>query len=53
MAIIKIRWVLVYMLLGNSPDVFGPYANINRKVINKLIYQFMNDIYGTMVASIL
>ena len=53
MAIINIRWILVDMLLDIAPDVYGLYVLTERKRIKQLITQFMNAIYGTMVASIL
>ena len=43
-AIIKIRGILVDMLLDISPDVYGPYINMNSKVITQLINQCMNAI---------
>ena len=53
MSIIKIRGVLVDMLLYIAPDFYGPYVTTDRKGIKKLITQFMNTIYGTMVEIIL
>ena len=53
MYIIKIRGILVYMLLDIDPGVYGPYVNIDRKIIKQLINQCINAIYGTMVASLL
>ena len=53
MAIIKIYGILVGMQLDIAPDVYGPCITINRKVINKLITQCMNAIYGTIVSIIL
>ena len=53
MDIIKIRGILVDMLLDITPDVYGRYITKDRKGIKQLITQCINDIYGTMVASIL
>ena len=53
MAIINIRWILVDMLLDIAPDVYEPYVTTESRRIKKMITQFMNAIYGTMVASIL
>ena len=53
MAIINICKILVDILLEISPDVYGPYVTTDKKGINKLINQFINDVYGSMVASIL
>ena len=53
MAINKIRGILVEMLLDIAPDVYGLYVTVDRKVIKQLTNQFMNAIYGTMVASLL
>ena len=50
-AIIKSRGILVDMLLDISPGVYGPYINMNSKVIMQLINQCMNAIYATMVTS--
>ena len=53
MSIINIRGILVYMLLDIAPDIYGLYVAMNRNEIKQLINQYMNYIYGTMLASIL
>ena len=53
LAIISIRGVLVYMLLDTAPDVYGPYMITDRKGNNQLINKCMNEIYGTILASLL
>ena len=53
MYIIKIHGILVCMLLDIDPGVYGPYVNIDRKIIKQLINQCINAIYGTMVAILL
>ena len=37
MAIIKIKGILVDILLGISPDVYGPYVITDRKGVNQPI----------------
>ena len=53
MAIINIRSILVYMQLYISPGIYGPHVTTEREGTKKLSTQYMSDIYGTMVASIL
>ena len=53
MAITKIRGILVDMLLYIFPDFYGPYVNMDRKVIKQLNTQYISAIYGTMIASLL
>ena len=53
MDIINIRNILVDMLQYISLDVYGPYVTTDRKGIKQLITLCINDIYGTMVASLL
>ena len=53
MAITKIRRIFLDMILNITPDVYGTYVTTYRKVIKKIITQFMNSIYGTMVKSLI
>ena len=43
-AITKLRWVLVDMLLYIAPGVYGPYVTTDRKLIKELITPCMNAI---------
>ena len=52
-AIINIHGILVDILSDISPYVYGLYVTTDRKGIKKLINQFINDVYGSMVASII
>ena len=53
MVTIKVRGLLVDVLLGISPGVYGPYVITGKKGNQSLILTCMNVIYGTMVASLL
>ena len=53
MAIINIRSILVDMLLDITPGVYELYVTMERKWIKKLIDQFMNNIYGTIIATLI
>ena len=53
MVTIRVRGILVDILLGISPKVYGPYVIIDKKGNQSLILTCMNVIYGTMVASLL
>ena len=53
MAIIKICEIVLDMLLDIPLYVYGPYISAYRKGIKQLITQCMNEIYGTMVASLM
>jgi len=53
MAFIKLRGVLVDILVGIAPDVYGPYVTEDKKGVKQLLVQCQNALYGTMVASLL
>jgi len=53
MAIIKLRGVLVDILVGIAPDVYGPYVTEDKKGVKQLLVQCQNALYGTMVAALL
>ena len=44
---------MVDLLIEIAPDVYGPYVKLDKKGNKLLILQFLNAIYGTMVASLL
>ena len=53
MANIKISGIFAGMLIDIAPYAYVPYSTTERKVINKLITQCMNAMYGTMVLSLM
>ena len=53
MVTIRVRGILVDVLLGIAPEVYGPYVITGKKGNQPLIQTCMNVIYGTMVASLL
>ena len=53
MAIIKVLRILVDMLLDIYPNFYGLYVTTEGKGIKKMIIQWINTTYGTMVAIIL
>ena len=53
MVTIRVRGIMVDVLLGIAPEVYGPYIIIDMKINQSLILTDMNVIYGTMVASLL
>ena len=53
MVTIRVRGILVDVLLGIAPEVYGPYVITGKKGNQSLILTCMNVIYGTMVASLL
>ena len=53
MTIIKIHKILVDMILGITPVLYGPYVTTDKKIIKKMVTQCRNAIYVTMVASLL
>ena len=50
---IRVRGILVDILLGIFPEVYGPYVITDKKGNKSLILTCMNVIYGTMMASLL
>ena len=52
MAIINTRGVLVYILLETPPEIYEPYVATYHKGIKKLVVQYHNTTYGTMMASL-
>ena len=53
MEVIKIREVLVDLLFNIDPYFYGPFVTTDKKSEKVIILQFMNAIYGRMVASLL
>ena len=53
MLTIRVRGIMVDVLLGIDPEVYGPYVITDKKGNQSLILTCMNVIYGTMVASLL
>jgi hypothetical protein len=53
MAFIKIRGILVDILVKIAPDVYNSYISKDKKGSKQLLVQCQNDLYGTMVASLL
>ena len=53
MAIIKIRGILVDILVDLAPDVYREFVTTDKKGVKKLVVQFQNVLYRTMVASLL
>ena len=53
MAIINIRGILVDILLEITSDIYDTYVTTYCKGVKKLVVKFQNDIYGTMIASLL
>ena len=53
MTVIKIRGFLVDLLLEIDPELYGPFVTTDKKGSKVIIVQFMNSIYGTMVAGLL
>ena len=53
MMTIRVRGILVDVLLGIAPELYGPYVITDKKGNQSLILTCMNVIYGMMVASLL
>ena len=53
MVTIRGRGILVDVLLGIAPEVYGPYVITGKKGNQSLILKCMNVIYETLVASLL
>ena len=53
MEFINIRGVLLGLLLDIDPELYGPFVTTDKKGEKVIIVQCMNDIYGTMVDSLL
>ena len=53
MVTIRVRGILVDILLGIFPEVYGPYLITDKKGKQSLILTCMNVIYGTMVARLI
>ena len=53
MTIINLREILVNILVKIAPDVYSEYVTENKKNHKNLLIQYLNALYGTMVASLL
>ena len=53
MVTIRVRGILVDVLLGIAPEVYGTYVITDKKVNQSLILTCMNVIYGTMVVGLI
>ena len=53
MVYIRVRGILVDLLIEIAPDVYGSYVKLDKKGTKVLILQCLNEIYGTMVASLM
>jgi hypothetical protein len=53
MVFIKIRGILVDILVEIAPEAYKSYVSQDNKGNKKLLVQFQNTLYGTMVASLL
>jgi hypothetical protein len=52
-AIIRIRGELVTMLVDIAPDVYSDFVEVDKRGNKQLIVRCLNELYGTMVASLL
>jgi hypothetical protein len=53
MTIIKLRGTLADILVKIAPDVYNAYGTTNKKGLRQLVVRCKNELYGTMVASLL
>jgi hypothetical protein len=51
--IIRIRGTLVDILVSIAPEVYVPYMSTNKNGQKVLLVQYLNAVYGTMVAALL
>ncbi len=51
--IVCIRGPLVDILVSIAPDIYGPYVSTNKSGQKVLIVEYLNAIYGTIVAALL
>ena len=51
--IIRIRGMLVDMLVKIAPDVYQSYVTTDRKGNKQILVKCLNELYGTMLASLL
>jgi hypothetical protein len=50
--IIRIRGELVDILVMIVPEVYEPYVTIDKKGNNQILVEYLNALYGTMVAAV-